>query len=42
LEAVDKVKHIDEISKLTNKVEPVYLTSHFCSRGTVEGLSADE
>jgi hypothetical protein len=39
---IEKVKHVDEMSKLTGKVEPVYLSSHFCSRGIVEGQNEEE
>ena len=42
IENINKVKHIDEMSKLTNKVEPVYLTSHFCSRGKIEGKTEEQ
>jgi len=35
------VKYVDEMSKLTGKVEPVHLSSHFCSRGNVDGMTEE-
>ena len=42
MKLLDKVKHITDISELTGKVEPLNISSHFCSRGQVGDMDEEK